>query len=394
MSTPFLHTTRALKADGTRLQAVAAAIGLLLFAAWGLWFFTAGITVYKVSGEARLQQFGNTVQLSAPQSGRVVAIHRQLGDTVADGDALLQLDTSALDLGIAGENRVAQSLEQQLESLRREQELVDNNFQRDSAAQREQLALLRERHALLESNLEIQANITARYESLAAKQQGAQLDYLTAKRSQQQMAADTLETEAELKAAEERLVQLDADHRQSRAELARRLAATEQELAQADTRMRQQTLTADQYHLRAPIGGVVASLADINVGQMLEAGAVVASIQAPGEIRVQAQFEPAAALGHIRPGQRARVRLDGFAWTRYGELSARVERVAAAVQDGRVLVQLVIDGDAPPGLPVQHHLPAVVEIVTARKAPYQLLLQRAGEWMAGEGGNPPAAGAL
>lgn len=393
MSTPFQHTTRALQADSTRRQAVIAAIGLLLLVAWGFWFFTAKITVYKISSEARLQQASNTVQLSAPQSGKVIAMHRQLGDTVAEGDSLLQLDTAALDLDIAGEGRVARSLESQLESLQREQDLLDTGFRRDESAQREQIALLRERYALQESNLEIQANITARYEKLQANQQGSQLDFLAAKRSQQQMAMGVLEAKAELKAAEDRLQRLEAEYRQSQAELAQRRAATEQQLAQADTRRRQGALAVDEYHLRAPLAGVVASLADISPGQRLEAGEAVGSIQAPGEIRVQAQFEPAAALGHIRPGQAARVRLDGFAWTRYGDLAARVERVAAAVQDNRILVQLVIEDGAPPGLPVQHDLPAAVEVATARKTPGQLLLQRAGEWLAGEGGTTPAGGA-
>ena len=169
------------------------------------------------------------------------------------------------------------------------------------------------------------------------------------------------------------------NHRRALAELDRRRSDIEQRRVQANTRLQQRTLAAEEFRLRAPITCSLSSLADLSVGQLLRAGQSIGSIQAHGPVRVEARFEP-TALGHIKPDQKARVRLDGFAWTDYGALDARVERVAAAVQSGRVLVQLAIEGKVPPGLPLLHHLPAGVEIATGRKTPWQLLLHRAGGW--------------
>jgi hypothetical protein len=42
-------------------------------------------------------------------------------------------------------------------------------------------------------------------------------------------------------------------------------------------------------------------------------------------------FAPSAAMGRIQAGQRARLRLDGFAWTEYGQVSATVGRILCAV---------------------------------------------------------------
>lgn len=386
MTTPFLHTTRSIQAAAPRKLAIAAATGAALLLAWGAWCFNAEITIYKTSSRAALRQVQNTIQLSAPRAGRITAIHATLGQAVARGDSLLQFDTRALDLDVSGDTRLAQSIGKQIENTGRERKLRDAKFQREQKAQQKQLALLRDKLRLQKNNLEIQENITQRYASLLERQQSAQLDYLTAKRSQQQMAMQTLQLEADISAAEERLAALASDYRQALIDLEQRRSAAEQQLVQADTRVQQQTLAVDEYQLRAPIAGKLAALADISVGQRLEAGASIGSIQAPGQLRIRAQFSPAAALGHIRPGQRARVRLDGFAWTRYGEIPARVENIATAVQNGTIAVQLAVDGEIPPGLPLLHDLPASVEVATGRKTPFELLLQRAGDWLQGEQG--------
>ena len=383
MATPFIHTTRALGADGTHRQAVIAIIGLLFLTAWGLWFFLAEITIYKTSSNARLQQYHNTVQLSAPHTGRVVAVNTALGEEVSSGDSLLSFDTHSLDLAVSGETELLHSLDTQLEAVERERQLVETKFLQDKQSQQQQLTLLRDKYQLQKSNLDIQADITARYERLLAKQQSSQLDYLKAKRSLQKMAMETLQAESAIKAAEDQLKRLGSDYQQSLAELDQRRGGIEQQLVQADTRKQQRILAKDEFQLRAPIAGRIASLADINAGQLLEAGDIIGSIQAAGAIRVQAQFEPSAALGHIKAGQWARVRLDGFSWAHYGEIAARVEQVATAVQGAQILVQLTIEGDIPPSLPVMHDLPATVEVATAHKTPFQLLLQRTGDWLDG-----------
>lgn len=55
-----------------------------------------------------------------------------------------------------------------------------------------------------------------------------------------------------------------------------------------------------------------------------ECGRVVAT-----HLVLGAEFAPSSALGRVRPGQRARVRLAGFPWTEYGTISASVASVAA-----------------------------------------------------------------
>lgn len=355
------------------------AVGILLMVIWAVWFFTADITIYGVSDRATLKQDHNALHVSTARSGKVIAINAKLGDKLEPGDVIIELDTAAASLNLAGDTRVKESLSAQRESLDRERALLDKGFKQDKSALAEQLELLRQRYQLKLSNQQIQADVTARYERLLEMQQSSQLDYLSAKRTYQQMAEAALEVKAEIRTIEGRLEQLASEYQMAVTELDQHKSNIQRQQAETDTRVQQHSLALDEQQLRAPIAGTLASLADIHEGEMLAAGQQLGTIQAEGSIGVQALFPPARALGHIRPGQRARVKLDGFAWSRYGQIDARVERVASAVQDEQILVQLSLDGEMPAGLPLLHDLPASVEITTGSKTPFELLLQRAGE---------------
>ncbi|MFA0789216.1 HlyD family secretion protein [Microbulbifer echini] len=353
-------------------------------AAWAVWFLFQEITIYSVSDQAKLEQEQNTVHVSTQRTGRVIAIQASLGDTLNRGDLLIELDTKALDLDLDGDSRVSQSISTQLQSIEREHSLRNKKFSEDDKALGDQLRLLRQQHELQVSNQKIQADVKARYERLLQKQQSSELDYLAAKRTFQQMAMATLASEAAMRAISDRREQLANEYQLAVSALGQRREDLQRQLTEVNTRIQQSSLAADEQRLRAPIAGKLASLADIREGEVLLAGQQIATLQAEGRITVQAFFPPALALGHIRPGQSAQVKLDGFSWTRYGQLQARVERVASAVQTGQILVELSLRGEAPPQLPLLHDLPARVEIATAVKTPYQLLLQRVGDLLSGQ----------
>ncbi|WP_444946121.1 HlyD family secretion protein [Microbulbifer sp. VTAC004] len=352
--------------------------------AWIVWFLTKDITTYSVSDQARLEQEQNTVHVSTQRTGRVVSIQASLGDILKRGDILVQLDTAAYDLDLDGNNKISQSLAIQLEAIGREQTLLDKKFEKDNKALNGQLKLIRQQHQLQISNQRIQADVADRYERLLKKQQSSELDYLAAQRTYQQMAMATLASEAQIEATVDRSEEIASEYQLALSELKQRRADIQSKLAEVDTRIQRSNLAVDEQQLRAPISGKLASLADIREGEVLVAGQQIATMQAKGMISVQAFFPPAMALGHIREGQSARVKLDGFSWARYGQLHARVERVASAVHGDRILVELSLQGEVPQQLPLMHDLPARVEVATGIKTPYQLLLQRVGDMLTGE----------
>lgn len=98
-----------------------------------------------------------------------------------------------------------------------------------------------------------------------------------------------------------------------------------------------------------------------------------------GKLQIIAEFPPAAALGKVRPGQPAILRLDGFRWAQYGTVSARVSHVAEEIRDGKVRVELAVNSARPAEIPYQHGLPGSVEVEVERVSPAVLILRSAGK---------------
>jgi len=108
-------------------------------------------------------------------------------------------------------------------------------------------------------------------------------------------------------------------------------------------------------------------------------GDPIATVVPAGGLRAVAWFAPAAALGRIAPGQPAQMRLDGFPWTAFGAVPARVERIADEPDEaGRIRVELALDPADDAAIPLQHGLPGVVEVEVERLSPAALALRAAG----------------
>jgi len=88
--------------------------------------------------------------------------------------------------------------------------------------------------------------------------------------------------------------------------------------------------------IRAPQAGEVGEVIDLRVASLVREGDRLGTILAAGDIKVIADFAAASALGRVRLGQQAQVRLDGFPWTQYGMLTATVDRVATEPRAGRL----------------------------------------------------------
>jgi membrane fusion protein (multidrug efflux system) len=134
----------------------------------------------------------------------------------------------------------------------------------------------------------------------------------------------------------------------------------------------------DLRRIRSPVAGRVAEMSQLPVGTVVPRGFRLADVVPEGRLRVVAFFSPPVALGRLRVGQVARMRLDGFPWVQYGTLKARVERLASELRDGRVRVELSLQPDPDSPIPLQHGLPGVVEVEVERTSPATLALRAAG----------------
>jgi membrane fusion protein (multidrug efflux system) len=116
-------------------------------------------------------------------------------------------------------------------------------------------------------------------------------------------------------------------------------------------------------------------------------GDKLAAVVPAGKLRVVANFDPPAALGRIRPGQHARLRLQGFPWAQYGSVAATITNVASEIRDGSIRVELALDAHSDSRLPLQHGLPGSVEVEIETLSPANLVLRTAGSLLAGPNSN-------
>jgi multidrug resistance efflux pump len=143
----------------------------------------------------------------------------------------------------------------------------------------------------------------------------------------------------------------------------------------------------------------VAALSPLKVGGFIRAGDQVAAIlpvsaaASRERLRAVAEFSPFAALGRIHPGQPAWLHLAGFPWTQYGTLSATVTSVASDAtvsteaastntqQERRIRVELKLDPESAPLIPIQYGLPGTAEVEVERISPARLIMRAAGQLM-------------
>jgi len=95
-------------------------------------------------------------------------------------------------------------------------------------------------------------------------------------------------------------------------------------------------------------------------------------------LKLIADFLPEVAVGRIRPGQQASMRLHGFPWLQYGVLRAEVTGVASEIRKGLLRVELSIDVPQTSDIPLIHGLPGDVEIELEQISPASLTLRVAG----------------
>ena len=152
--------------------------------------------------------------------------------------------------------------------------------------------------------------------------------------------------------------------------------------ASASTVVRRET-EAERRRIRAPVSGRLGEVNAIQIGAVVREGERLASIIPQGKVRVVAEFS-APSLGRVKPGQTARLRLDGFPWTQYGYVDATVTSVASETRDQRVRVELAVRPVVDSRVPLQHGMPGAVEVEVERVAPLALLARSLGQTLSGK----------
>src|SRR5262245_15665235 len=92
MASSFSRTTRSLANDTAGYAFVVWGVVLAMLAAWTVWLLFGKVTVYEVSVSARLEVEHAAHPVAALLPGRIVSTSVELGQRVAAGEVLVELD--------------------------------------------------------------------------------------------------------------------------------------------------------------------------------------------------------------------------------------------------------------------------------------------------------------
>ncbi|MBI5546981.1 MAG: HlyD family efflux transporter periplasmic adaptor subunit [Deltaproteobacteria bacterium] len=376
MSIAFQHTLRSLRAGGRHTATVAFLVAALV--AWCAWLFLARITVYAVSVSARIEVDQESHPIEPSVSGRVVASRLTLDRFVEEGEVLVELDSEPQRLELEQERARLAAIGPQLKGLRTEIGLLDR-AQRD--ASRADIARVEEERARGE---ESQSAVRLAEDELERKRrlfeagalQEAERRRAEADAEQRRAAASALRLGLERASWEQRTG--ESSRRATLERLQREAAALEGEQHIVQSRIASLENEIVRRRIVSPVSGRLGEARPVKLGEYLQEGDRLGAVVPPGTLRAVAEYEPASALGRIRPGAPALLRLAGFPWTQYGALRATVRSVGQELREGRLRVECDLVSDAASPIPVQHGLPGTLEVAVEQASPAALLLRLAG----------------
>ena len=378
MATAFTRTLRKLEPQGARRFLIVTVTATVVIAGWSVWGTLAHVTLYEVSGQARLEVDRATHPVDSPASGKVVESRMQLGQEVAAGEVLLRLDGEAEGFSVREEREKVTALAIEVAALQAQASSIEQAREEAARAARAGAEEARERLHEAEAPAQYAEQELGRLERLHA-------GLLISERDFQQGRAEAQRTKAAAESAKLSLVRItqeqnarDRDRAAALDQVHAQLAHIEGQLRGSQAAVLRLGVEAERYIVRAPAAGRLGDVAALRSGSVVRAGQRLGVVVPNGRLIAVAQFSASSAIGRIRSGLPARLRLDGFPWAQYGTVDATVLRVANEVRDDGVRVELEIRAASNPRIAIEHGLTGAVEVAVEQVTPFVLLLRAAG----------------
>ena len=277
------------------------------------------------------------VRVTAPADGTLLALSVQEDQTVLRGQPLLTLLEVPSSTGAGARLGDQETIEARARSLAEAARQTTSLLALKQTAARERLAVLAKelvqwetQARWLQQRLELAQQAQERLRQLREQQ--------FASEAQEQAQAETvLGLRADLAAIERQRQALLRERRELEAEQRQAPLQTAQQVGEFERsrdELREQSLRADaawlgQQPVLAPLAAQVSHL-PVSVGQSVNQGNVLAWLTPQGAQLQALLYAPSRAIGLLRAGQEVRLRVQAFAYQRYGWLRGRIQRVAQA----------------------------------------------------------------
>ena len=252
-----------------------------------------------VTVQGQLKSIGGTVDVKTPAGGRVAEVLFKDGDVVEKGQKLLRFDTRQAANQKATLTRVIALEEDQLKA-----QLETLDSQKNSLVGRQDV---------LERRLKTKSIILSEMQVLVEQGGFQRLQFL----EQQDQFFELQKQLGEIQEEQNR-IQLQED--QIRLQSRKSINQMRNQLQEAELQLQYQNVLA-------PVAGVVFDPKARPEG-VLRSGERILSI-VPQQGLYAEVFVPNKDIGFVKTGQSAKIRVDAFPFTRYGELPAAVSQIAA-----------------------------------------------------------------
>ena len=376
----FAATDQNIARDRAGLPIVLILISLLLLLLWTAWMFFARISVYATTDQARVEVAQTAFIVQAPVSGRVIKSSLTLGRMVQSGDELVELESQAEQLKIAEETTHQAALESAVSNLREQMASERGTLQSESGAgnaatQQAQFSLAKAEEEAKFAQKEADIKAMLFKDGLASQLESDR--YQAAAREK----SDEADAARRAVAMAQRQQLMHGGERRTRIQsVMKEIDAAEGELAASRSTMQRLEHDLDAHRIVASGSGRLGEVAGLRPGSFVREGDRLAAIIPDGKLRVVANFDPSEAIGRVRPGQKAWLRLTGFPYGEYGSIIAYVTGVGEELRDGRVRVELSLRQNS--RVPLQHGLPGILEVEVERISPVGFLMRKAGGYLA------------
>lgn len=389
MSIPFSRTLRSLATDSFRSRTLALSLAALMIGGWIAWALLARVPVYAASAQARLEASPDVYYIESPINGRVVAVHVEVGQEVKTGDALFDLDAQDEQLNLREEQTRQSTVAPQISVIERQIEDEERSIENEREAARVALDEARSHYN--------EANEAALFAEEEAKRMSSlyrdgflsEVEFLRlqSEAKKKRAAAESSRLAVDRLAWEQRT---NENNRQAHIEsLKRDVAALLGSAATSQATGKRLEHEVSKHVVRATASGRVGELSNLRVGSIVHLGDKLGAIIPRGELKAVGYFPPDIALGRIRTGQQAQMRLQGFPWTQYGSIAMSVASVSNEARDGRIRVEFKLTESLSQTIPLEHGLPGAIEVEIDRISPAMLVLRTVGKGSDA----PPAAAA-
>jgi len=384
------------------------------------WAFFAELDEVAVSiGEVVPQ--GKVRVIQHLEGGIVEQLFVTEGDTVKEGDILIQLDQSSTG---SNKEELSVRLDSQLLVRRRLQAEAQGKklvFPPDIAAKRPTLAAS-QRQAFDARARELVSTLNVMKEQvkqrklevqeLTARQKAAMRNYKLATERLKMSASlltegltakiEHLELEAEVESLDGEVQSLKPSIPKARAAVAEskerlkegqirfqreaqeELGKTEQEIARIREVLKRATEQGSRAEIKSPVAGVVKNLRFNTIGGVIKPGEPILEIVPTGEnLVVQSRLNP-TDRGYVSEGQKATVKISTYDFARYGGLNGTVIQVAPDTsmdENGQPYFRVVVQtnknylGREEGSLPIVPGMQATVDIHTGKKSVIDYLIR-------------------